>query len=157
MNSDGWPIPLQLDLEPGQQISGKAFSVSFRVLALVLVEGVAWWGYVLWSNGKLGSSVTASALWLLAALVLMCITVFYVFRSETSVTNSLLRQSWIWDKEMPVAELAYVKLIRLRGFDWLIAPRLYARSHSGKFTSFYAANAEVLKQFEKISLKLKNR
>jgi hypothetical protein len=157
MNSDGWPIPLQLDLEPGQQISGKAFSVSFRVLALVLVEGAAWWGYVLWSNGKLGSSVTASALWLLAALVLMCITVFYVFRSETSVTNSLLRQSWIWDKEMPVADLAYVKLIRLRGFDWLIAPRLYARSHSGKFTSFYAANAEVLKQFEQISLKLKNR
>ena len=27
---------------------------------------------------------------------------------------------------MLVADLAYVKLIRLRGFDWLIAPRLYA-------------------------------
>lgn len=157
MNSEGWPTPLQLDLAQGRKISGKAFSVSFRILALLLVEGVAWWGYLLWSNGKLGSSVTTSALWLLAALVLMCITVFYVFRSETSVTDSLLRQSWIWNKEMHVAELAYVKLIRLRGFDWLIAPRLYARSHSGKFTTFYAANTEVLKQFEQISLKLKSR
>jgi aspartyl/asparaginyl-tRNA synthetase len=157
MNSEGWPAPLQIDLAHGQIVSGKAFSVSFRVLALLLVEGVAWWGYVLWSNGKLGSSVTMSALWLLAALLLMCITVFYVFRSETSITDSFLRQSWIWDKEMQVAELAYVKLIRLRGFDWLIAPRLYARSHSGKFASFYAADIEVLKQFEQISLKLKSR
>jgi hypothetical protein len=157
MNSEGWPEPLQLDLIPGQKISGKAFSVSFRVLALLLVEGIAWWGYVLWNSGKLGNSITTSALWLLAALVLMCITVFYVFRSETSVTDRLLQQSWIWNKEMQVAELAYVKLIRLRGFDWLIAPRLYARSHNGKFTSFYASNAEVLKQFEQISLKLKRR
>lgn len=157
MNSEGWPIPLQLSLEQGQEVSGKAFSVSFRVLALVLVEGVAWWGYMLWSNGKLGNSVTTSALWLLAALILMCITVFFVFRSETTVTATLLRQSWIWDKEMQVSDLAYVKLIRLSGFDWLIAPRLYARSHSGKFTTFYTANAEVLKQFEQISLKLKTR
>lgn len=154
MNSFGWPTAPQLDIAPGQVISGKAFSVAFRILALVLVEGAAWWGYVLWSNGKLGSSVNSSALWLLAALVLMCITVFYVFRSITSISADHLRQSWIWDKEMQVADLAYVKLIRLRGFDWLIAPRLYARSHGGKFASFYAANPAVLKQFEQLSLKL---
>jgi hypothetical protein len=156
MNADGWPLPLQLDLAPGQKISGKAFSIAFRALALLMVEGIAWWGYVLWSNGKLGDSVSSSTLWLLAALTLMCITVFYVFRSETSVTDSHLRQSWIWDKEMKVTDLAYVKLIRLRGFDWLIAPRLYARAHSGKFASFYSANTEVIKQFEKISFKLQN-
>jgi hypothetical protein len=155
MNAEGWPAPLQIDLAAGQKISGKAFSVAFRILALLLVEGVTWWGYVLWSNGKLGGSVNSSLVWLLSALMLMCITVFYVFRSETSVTSDHLRQSWIWDKEMLIADLAYVKLIRLRGFDWLIAPRLYARSHSGKFSSFYSANSEVIKEFEKISLKLK--
>jgi hypothetical protein len=155
MNSDGWPAPLQLDLVPDQKISGKAFSVAFRVLALLLIEGIAWWGYVLWSNGRLGDSLNSSILWLLAALVLMCITVYYVFRSETSITADHLRQSWIWDKEMQVADLAYVKLIRLRGFDWLIAPRLYARTHNGKFASFYSANTEVIEQFEKICLKLK--
>jgi hypothetical protein len=157
MNSEGWPAPFQLDLAPGQKISGKAFSVAFRVLALLLIEGIAWWGYVLWSNGKLGGSVTTSSMWLFAALVLMCVTVFYVFRSETSVTDSLLQQSWIWDKEMQLADLAYVKLIRLSGFDWLIAPRLYVRTHGGKFASFYASTPEVLKQFELIELKLKNR
>jgi aspartyl/asparaginyl-tRNA synthetase len=155
MNSEGWPTPLQLDLAPEQKISGKAFSVAFRVLALLLVEGVAWWGYVLWRNGKLGDSVNTSILWLIAALLLMCITVYYVFRSETSITENHLRQSWIWDKEMQVSDLAYAKLIRLRGFEWLIAPRLYARTHGGKFASFYASTPNVLNQFEKIHNKLK--
>lgn len=155
MDTKGWPEPLALDLAPNQIISGKAFSAAFRVLALLLVEGVAWWAYVLWSNGKLGTSVTTSLLWLLAALVLMAITVFYVFRSLTTITATHLKQSWIWDKEMLVAEIAYAKLIRLRGFEWLIAPRLYARTHGGKFASFYASTSDVLQHFEKIHNKLK--
>jgi hypothetical protein len=155
MNADGWPASPQLDLAPGLEIRGKAFSIPFRILALLMVEGAAWWGYRLWSSGKLGTSITTSAFWLLAALVLMCVTVFFVFRSVTSISASHIKQSWIWDKEMPVADLAYVKLIRLKGFDWLIAPRLYARTHGGKFASFYAANANVLQQFELLSAKLK--
>lgn len=155
MDAKGWPLPLALDLAPDQVISGKAFSVAFRVLAILLVEGVAWWAYVLWSNGKLGTSLTTSMLWLVAAIILMAITVYYVFRSVTSITATHLKQSWIWDKEMLVADLAYAKLIRLRGFEWLIAPRLYARTHGGKFASFYASTPDVLQQFEKISSKLK--
>jgi hypothetical protein len=155
MNSDGWPLPLELDLEPDQTISGKAFTMPFRVLALLLVEGIAWWGYVLWSTGKLGTNFTSGMLWLLAALALMSITVFYVFRSVTSVSKTHLKQSWMWNKEMLVADLAYVKLIRLKGFDWLIAPRLYARTHGGKFASFYASSSNVLQQFEILSVKLK--
>jgi hypothetical protein len=155
MDTKGWPAPLALDLAPNQIISGKAFSVAFRVLALLLVEGVTWWAYVLWSSGKLGTSVTTSMLWLLAALVLMAITVFYVFRSVTTITSTHLKQSWIWDKEMLVADIAYAKLIRLRGFEWLIAPRLYARTHGGKFASFYASTPDVLQHFEIIHSKLK--
>jgi hypothetical protein len=155
MNPNGWPLPLELDLAPDQVISGKAFSLAFRVLALLLVEGIAWWAYVLWSHGKLGTSVTSSVLWLAAALILMLITVFYVFRSVTTVSASHLKQSWIWNKEMSIPDLAYVKLIRLHGFDWLIAPRLYARTHGGKFASFYASTPAVLTQFESISRKLR--
>lgn len=157
MDAKGWPLPLELDLEQDQVVSGKAFTVSFRMLALLLIEGVAWWAYVLWSSGKLGTSITSGQLWLLAALALMFITVFYVFRSVCSVSNTHLKQSWIWNKEMLISDLAYVKLIRLRGFDWLIAPRLYARTHGGKFASFYASTPAVIEQFEKISNKLSYR
>jgi ABC-type multidrug transport system fused ATPase/permease subunit len=157
MDARGWPLPLTLDLAQDQIVRGKAFSIAFRVLALLLIEGMTWWAFVLWRNGKLGLSFSNSSIWFLAALILMLITVVYVFRSMTSVTNSHLRQSWIWDKEMRVDELAYAKLIRLRGFDWLIAPRLYARTHGGKFASFYASTPDVLAQFENISRKLSNK
>ena len=33
-------------------------------------------------------------------------------------------QRWIWDKHMALDDLAFGKLIRVRGLDWLIAPRL---------------------------------
>lgn len=154
MDARGWPLPLELSIGHDQVISGKAFSVPFRILALLLVEAMAWWAYLLWSSGKLGTSLTSSSLWLLAALLLMLITVVYVFRSHTTLTHTHLKQSWMWNKEMQIAELAYAKLIRLRGFDWLIAPRLYARTHGGKFASFYASTPEVLAQFESISKKL---
>ena len=157
MDTKGWPLPLELDLAQGQIVSGKAFSIPFRVFALLLVEGVACWAYVLWRGGRLGDTFNNSALWLLAALASMAITVFYVFRSVTTVNNTHLKQSWIWNKEMLISDVAYVKLIRLRGFDWLIAPRLYARTHGGKFASFYASTPAVLEQFEKINNKLSYR
>jgi hypothetical protein len=155
MNEHGWPAAPLVDIATGQEISGRAFSVSFRVLALLLVEGIAWWGYVLWSNGKLGSTELKSTYWLIAAVLLLCITVFYVFRSKTSISATHIKQSWIWDKEMLVSELAYAKLIRVKGLDWLIAPRIYARSHGGKFATFYSANTLVIQQFEKLCTQLK--
>jgi hypothetical protein len=155
MNENGWPAAPLVEIAAGQEIKGKAFSVPFKVLALLLVEGIAWWGYVLWSHGKLGSTELKSTYWLIAALLLLCITVFYVFRSITSISATHIKQSWMWDKEMLVSELAYAKLIHIKGLDWLIAPRMYARSHGGKFATFYSSNAHVIQQFEKLCLQLK--
>ena len=58
----------------------------------------------------------------------------------TRWTPRALHQSWVWDKKMELGELAYGKLIRVRGLDWLIAPRLYVRTLVGKFAVFYAAD-----------------
>ena len=84
----------------------------------------------------------------------MAITVYYILRSHTCLSSQHLRQSWIWDKEMRVSELAYAKLIRVRGLEWLMAPRLYARSQGGQFATFYSADAQVLAQFERLCVKL---
>ena len=47
-------------------------------------------------------------------------------------------------------ELAYGKLIRVRGLEWLIAPRLYVRTLTGKFAVFYAASPEMVVEFERL-------
>ncbi len=151
---DYFRAPFRIELPHGTTVRGAAFSQPFRTLALLLVAVPAAWGYRLWADGRLGHELTSSGLWLLAAMALMLITVFHVFRSQTSLSESHLRQSWIWDKEMLVAELTYVKLIRWRGFEWLIAPRLYARSHSGRFASFYCADPKLLAHFERLGQQL---
>jgi hypothetical protein len=67
----------------------------------------------------------------------------------------VIHQSWLWDKQMELRELAYAKLIRIPGLDWLIAPRLYARTLNGKFAVFYTADRAMLEEFERLVQELR--
>ena len=51
---------------------------------------------------------------------------------------------------MAYDDLAYARLIRVRGLEWLIAPRLYVRTLLGKFAVFYIADAQVLAQAQQL-------
>ena len=55
---------------------------------------------------------------------------------------------------MELRELAYGRLIRVRGLEWLIAPRLYVRTLTGKFTVFYAASPDMIREFERLVAEL---
>jgi len=136
----------------------RAFSMPFRLLATVMVFGIELWMYLLWQAGQLtppGISTAAAIGWPLAALGVMLYTWWKIITSHTTLTAKTLHQSWIWDKKMEVGELAYGKLIRLRGFDWLIAPRLYVRTLLGKFAVFYAADPAMLAEFERLIVELR--
>ena len=135
-----------------------AFSLFFRLLTTVVVAGMAGWMFNLWQAGHLapkGMTTTVALGWPLAALAIMLYTWWHIVTSKTTLTAKALHQSWVWDKEMEVGELAYGKLIRIRGLDWLIAPRLYVRTLLGKFAVFYAADASMLAEFERLIAELK--
>ena len=109
--------------------------------------------FQLWQTGKLspeGMSAAAALGWPLAALGIMAYTWWYIQTSKTTLTAEGLHQSWMWDKKMELRELAYGKLIRVRGLEWLIAPRLYVRTLLGKFAVFYTADKELLAEFERL-------
>ena len=76
-------------------------------------------------------------------------------RSATRIDSSGLYQSWLWDKHMDLRELAYGKVIRIRGLEWLIAPRLYVRTLMGKFAVFYAASPAMISEFDRLAAELK--
>lgn len=80
----------------------------------------------------------------------MGFTLISIYRSQTTLTEQTLKQTWLWDKEVALSELVYAKLIRFKGLDWLIAPRLYVRTMMGKFTVFYASDSAMLAEFEKL-------
>ena len=150
MAFDGFPAPFEFNPLEGGMVKGRAFSLTFKLLTFILVAGCTVWGVHLWREGLLGSPESNGGWWLVAALSLLQITAFYIWRSQTSISASQLKQNWIWDKEMAIPELSYAKLIRWPGFDWLIAPRLYVRSMGGKFSTFYSADPRVLAEFERL-------
>lgn len=149
------PAPFRFEPSQGDAVEGQAFSLPFKLLATVIVGGCAFWLAQLWSVGALGSAKTGGLGWFLAGIALMGWTWFHIMTSRTRIDRQGLHQRWIWDKQMAFDDLAFGKLIRVRGLDWLIAPRLYVRTLVGKFAVFYAATPELIAEFERLVAELK--
>jgi hypothetical protein len=73
-------------------------------------------------------------------------------RSRLDATG--IHQTWIWDKHMGYDELAYAKLIRIRGLEWFMAPRFYVRTLMGKFAVFYVSSQQVQDECKRLSAEL---
>ncbi|MDM0058514.1 hypothetical protein [Variovorax fucosicus] len=149
------PAPFRFEPSGGNAVEGQAFSLPFKLLATVIVGGCAFWLAQLWSVGALGTAKTGGLGWFLAGIALMGWTWFHIMTSRTRIDREGLHQRWIWDKHMALDDLAFGKLIRVPGLDWLIAPRLYVRTLVGKFAVFYAATPELIAEFERLVAELK--
>jgi hypothetical protein len=141
---------------PAQQpVVGPSFTRTFKVLCSGVVFGTLGWFAYLWIGGRLTGGLNSIASWFLAGAAMMLYTWWHVVRSTTRLDGGMLHQSWVWDKNMELRELAYGKLIRVPGLDWFIAPRLYVRTLMGKFAVFYAADPAMLAEFERLIRELK--
>ena len=158
-----WMGPPAFHFSPLEgSLAGPAFSTAFKVLATVIVGGCAAALTHMGLAGQLGDSSLPAApaasvglSWFAAGMLLMGVTWWNILRSVTRLDTDGLHQSWVWNKHLPLRDLAYAKLIRVRGLDWLIAPRLYVRTLDGKFAVFYASSPQLLAAFERLSSSLK--
>ena len=138
----------------GGRVESSAFSVPFKVLATALIAPALIWGWQLWASGTIALTLASSG-WLFAALCLMVYTGWYIFNGRTTLDNFTLEQTWMWHKRAELRQLAYVKLIRMRGLEWLIAPRLYTKTYAGKLAIFYASSPDMLVEFQRMEAELK--
>ena len=131
-------------------LSGPAFSKSFKVLAWAL-SGIL----LFWSLQLPIEFTSKSGLWVSSALILIFYTAWQVQVSVTTLNAEVLSQTWIWNKAMGLNDMAYLKIIHVPMLDWLIAPRVYARTMMGKFAVFYTSSPEVLEALYALEAKLK--
>lgn len=143
------PPPFRFTPQPAP-VRGAAFSGPFKLLVSVVVAACAGWLLRLWSQGRLGDGLSVNLAWFLGAMLLMAWTWWAIVRSVTTLDTRGLHQTWLWDKRMAFDDLAYARLIRVRGFDWLVAPRLYVRTLLGKFAVFYAADPRLTAECERL-------
>lgn len=135
-------------------VSAPAFSKTFKLIATVVVL-LAWaWGWQLWYLGVLAPTLQSSG-WIVAALGLMSYTLWHVLRGRTQVSAIAIEQSWVWAKRMELSQLAYAKLVRVRGLEWLVAPRLYTRAFTGKMAVFYTADPALLAVWTRLESELR--
>lgn len=103
----------------------------------------------MWSQGVLQPTLQSSG-WLVAALAMMAFTEWHILRGKTSLTADALEQSWVWRKRIALHELAYARLIRVPGLDWLIAPRLYTKTFGNKLSVFYVTGPVMLAEMRRL-------
>lgn len=148
------PPPFRFIPRAAASVRGAAFSAPFKVLATAVVAGCTGWLVRLWTQGQLGSGLSVNLAWFLGALVLMSWTWWAIVRSVTTLDARGLHQTWLWDKRMPFDDLAYARLVRVRGLEWLVAPRLYVRTLMGKFAVFYTADPRLAAECERLVTEL---
>ena len=125
------------------------------MLAVALVTMAMVWAWHMWSNGLIELTLESSG-WMGAALAMMAYTEWHILTGKTTLDHQALQQTWVWRKRVDLRELAYVKLIRVPGLEWLIAPRLYTRTFSNKLSVFYAASPAMLAEFSRLEADLKS-
>ncbi len=147
------PPPFRFVPKPNGS-SGPAYSIVFKLLATVIVAALSAAFLQNWSAGRVAGGAAGGG-WFLGGVLLLLYTWVNILRSTTRIDEQGLHQSWMWNKHMELRELAFGKLIRVRGLEWLIAPRLYVRTLMGKFAVFYATSPEMIAEFERLVKELK--
>jgi len=84
---------------------------------------------------------------LLAALCVVFSGYYGILTSRTSFDGHTIEQTWLWSKRVTLPEITQVKLIQVRGLEWLIVPRLVVRRGSLGLMTFHAADPRVLAGF----------
>lgn len=141
------------DLPPGLAAEGPAFPILVKVLASLLMAALVYWG--LRTAGELAAVAwTGGALTFLAlALVMIAVCYYWILRSRTCITETHIRQTWAWRKEVALADVAHIKMVFVPYLDWLIAPRVAVRVRGRGMVVFHASDRRLLQAFAVLSLR----
>lgn len=134
---------------PAQPWTAAAFGPLFKVLAWGMVLALFAWFWRLdfeWPSPQ--------AQWFAVVWTMLVFMVWHIQRSRITLSGEAIEQSWMWRRRLALHELAYVKVMRIRGLEPLVAPRIYARSLSGTFVIFYCHDPALLDEFARLALAL---
>lgn len=137
--------------DPGEPVSGPSFGLFFKLLTGLLTFGLAGWFVQLYMSGALATKGSGGVAWMICGIAMIGLIYVYILISRTSVNSNHILQTWMWDKKVLLSDIIFVRIIRVRGLAWLVAPRLYMRLLDGKFTVIYFAGDTLTATFERLA------
>ena len=141
------PYPYQ---PPAQAMTAAAFSPVFKAIAwFILIALLVWfWRLDIHWNARQGS-------WTAVVWAMLAFIVWHIQRSRIILDSVAIEQTWMWSRRVLLQELALVKVMRIRGLEQLVAPRIYVRNLGGRFTIFYCHDPAMLEEFTRLAEALK--
>ena len=141
------PYPYQ---PPAQPMNAPAFGPVFKTLAWTIVLALLVWFWRLGIDWSSRQGALCAVVWAMLAFM-----VFHIQRSRIQLTPDAIEQTWMWRRRVALKELAFAKVMRIRGLEHLIAPRIYVRNLGGTFTFFYCHDRALLDEFARLAEALK--
>lgn len=137
------PYPYQ---PPTQPLSGQAFGPVFKAFTWAILLSLLVWITRLDFDWRSSQGALVAAAWVMLAFMAV-----HIQRSRIRLDQNAIEQTWMWRRRLALRELAYIKVMRVRGLEFLIAPRIYARNLGGTFTFFYCNDRALLDEFARLA------
>ena len=132
-------------------LEGASFSPVLKGLATVMVMALATGTWRAMSLGE-WKQLDSQSLGVVGFLALVILAGYWgIVTSRTHIDGLGLRQTWLWEKKVKLAEITQLKLIHVQGLSWLIAPRLVVRTQGIGVTTFHVADAKLLEACRKLA------
>lgn len=137
--------------EPAAAVDGPSFPLAVKLLAGALVLAVLAWGAMAADKALWSRLDAQGGLFLLAAVAVIGAGYWGILTSRTSVDGARLRETWLWTREVEMAEITQLKLIEVPGLAWIVVPRLVVRTRGFGLTTFHAGDPRVLDAFRRLA------
>lgn len=132
-------------------LEGPSFPVAVRSIATVITASVAVWGAITLDELADARLAPGSVAFMVAVMLVVGTGYWGILRSRTGIDGEVIRQRWLWTKEVRIADITSVKLIHVPGLSWLIVPRLMVRVRGTVgLTTFPTADPRVLSTFRRL-------
>ena len=143
MNNPVLPLPPLADASTAT-VEGASFSPVMKALACAAMLALVYAGWQVLAAGAWSQWSSATRLFTGLVLLVVASGFWGILTSRTRIDGQHIRQSWLWAKEVRLADITQLKLIAPQGLGWLIAPRLVVRAGGISLTTFHVADEKVL-------------
>jgi hypothetical protein len=133
-------------------VEGPAFPPLVKLLALSLVAAMLVWGARVADRMFAVDWTFPNALVVLTGIAMVLWCASWIVRSRTCVDATHIRQTWMWHKQVALADVTQARMVGVPGLSWLVAPRLVVRARGRGLLVFHAADRRVLAAFASLCL-----
>ncbi len=137
--------------KPAATITGPAYGQGFKAFATLLTTVLLGYGVSIALRFPLLSFGFGVKAMLLGAGALLLVSYYWFLRSETTIDETGIRQSFVVDKRVDWRDVRGAKMIGIPYAGWLFPPRMVVRTGTS-FTTFNGGSRELLIEFARISL-----